>query len=50
MLKIRAVGCRYHYQPLEQVLAEVSAIELVAELVQIFLQELWLYAVIHVGQ
>lgn len=37
-------------QPLEQVLAEVAAVELVAELVQVLLQELWLHAVIHVGQ
>ena len=50
MFKIRAVGCRYHYKPLKQVLAKVAAIELAAALVQILLQELRLYTVVHVDQ
>ena len=50
MFKIRAVRCRYHHKPLKQIFSEIAAIELIAELVQILLQELWLYAVIQVGQ
>ena len=50
VFKVRALRSRYHHQPPKQVLAEVAAVELIAELVQILLQELWLYAVIQVGQ
>ena len=50
MFKVRAVGGCYHHLPLEQVLTEVAAVELVAELVQVLLQKLRLDAVIHVGK
>ena len=50
MFKVSAVRSRNHHQPLKQVLAEVAAVELVAELVQVLLQELRLDAVVHVGK
>ena len=50
MLEVRAVRCTDHHQTVKQVLAKVAAVELVAELIQILLQELRTYAVIHVGQ
>lgn len=50
MFKVCAVGCRNHHQPIKQILAEITSVELVAELVQILLQELRLYTMVHIGQ
>ena len=50
MFKIRSIRRTYHQQPIKQVLAEIAAVELVAELIEVFLQELSLDAVVHVGK
>ena len=48
MFEIRSIRRTYHQQPIKQVLAEVAAVELVAELIEVFLQELALDAMVHV--
>lgn len=37
MFKPATTGCACHHQTFKQVLAEITAVELVAELVQVFL-------------
>ena len=48
MLKLRCASDGSYHKPVKQLVSKVPAIELVAELVEVLLQELWLDTVVYV--